>query len=329
MSPAATHENGLPGSAQGAAAPASQALLQVRDLKVHPPLGGGLFGTKAVVKAVDGVSFDIPRGTTFGIVGESGSGKSATALAVMRLVKITAGSVRLDVDEIGSLEGEALRKVRKRFQMVFQDPFASLNPRKRASDAIQEALELMEVGEPSQRVEVARTLFLQTGLRPEQLLLFPHQFLGGQRQRIVLARALAANPELLVCDEPVSALDVAIQAQIFILMQRLQRDRGLNLSVHLARPWRHSPHVRRYRRDVSGADCRAGPPRSVVPADLASVYAGPVVGRAVLRSRHAQPARPHPAAGRPAEPDQRAFGLPLCRTLPVSRGALPRAAATG
>ncbi|MCZ4315635.1 ATP-binding cassette domain-containing protein [Comamonadaceae bacterium G21597-S1] len=203
------------------------ALLKVRDLKVHFPLGGGLLRPKALVKAVDGVSFDVPKGSTFGIVGESGSGKSTTALAVMRLVHITAGGVMLGGDDIGALQGEALRRVRRRFQMVFQDPFASLNPRKRAGDAIQEALELMDVGEPAQRPEMARKLFLQTGLRPEQLLLFPHQFSGGQRQRIVLARALAANPELLVCDEPVSALDVAIQAQILNLMQRLQRELGL------------------------------------------------------------------------------------------------------
>jgi peptide/nickel transport system ATP-binding protein len=202
-------------------------LLQVRDLKVHFPLGGKLLGGGPVVRAVDGVSFDIARGKTFGIVGESGSGKSTTALAVMRLVKLTSGSLRLGTDDIGALEGEALRRVRRRFQMVFQDPFASLNPRKRAGEAIMEALDLMEVGEPAQRAGMARHLFVQTGLRPEQLQLFPHQFSGGQRQRIVLARALAASPELLVCDEPVSALDVAIQAQILNLMQRLQRELGL------------------------------------------------------------------------------------------------------
>jgi peptide/nickel transport system ATP-binding protein len=205
----------------------AQALLQVEDLKVHFPVGGGLFRPRALVRAVDGVSFSVRRGTTFGIVGESGSGKTTTALAVMRLVELTSGRILLGDQDIGALEGEALRKVRRRFQMVFQDPYASLNPRKRAGDAIREALDLMDVGDPAGRPQRARELFLQTGLRPEQLMLFPHQFSGGQRQRIVLARALAANPDLVVCDEPVSALDVAIQAQMLNLMQRLQKDFGL------------------------------------------------------------------------------------------------------
>ena len=202
-------------------------LLAVRDLKVHFPLGGPFFGHKRVVKALDGVSFDIRRGSTFGIVGESGSGKSTTALAVMRLVHITAGSVRLGEREISSLHGDALRRERRRFQMVFQDPYASLNPRKRAGDAILDALNLMDVGAAGERAAHAESLFVQTGLRAEQMQLFPHQFSGGQRQRIVLARALAARPELVVCDEPVSALDVAIQAQMLNLMLRLQRDFGL------------------------------------------------------------------------------------------------------
>ncbi|MEZ5649477.1 MAG: ATP-binding cassette domain-containing protein [Burkholderiaceae bacterium] len=206
---------------------ANTPLLTVRDLKVHFPIGGGLFGARRHVRAVDGVSFSVPRGTTFGIVGESGSGKSTTALAVMRLAPITAGSIHLGETELSSAEGEALRSQRHRFQMIFQDPFASLNPRKRAGDAIREALDLMNVGESGQRAERARELFLQTGLRPEQLMLFPHQFSGGQRQRIVFARALAANPELVVCDEPVSALDVAIQAQILNLMKRLQKSFAL------------------------------------------------------------------------------------------------------
>jgi peptide/nickel transport system ATP-binding protein len=145
----------------------------------------------------------------------------------MRLVKHTAGEILLDGEDIGRAEGETLRLARKRFQMVFQDPYASLNPRKRAGDAVREALQLMQAGAPDTFDARVAELFAQTGLRPEQQMLFPHQFSGGQRQRIVLARALAANPELVVCDEPVSALDVAIQAQILNLMQRLQRDLGL------------------------------------------------------------------------------------------------------
>jgi peptide/nickel transport system ATP-binding protein len=205
----------------------SDTLLQVRDLQVHYPLKSGFFKPKTVLKAVDGVSFDIERGRTFGIVGESGSGKSTTALAVMRLAPVTAGHVALGDAPISTLQGEALRLQRKRFQMVFQDPFASLNPRVRAGQAIRDALDLMDVGAPAERDDLARTLFMQAGLRPEQMQLFPHQFSGGQRQRIALARALAGRPELLVCDEPVSALDVAIQAQILNLMQRLQKELGL------------------------------------------------------------------------------------------------------
>ena len=203
-------------------------LLEVRDLTVHFPIGGGLIGRpKGWVRAVDGISFTVQRGRTFGIVGESGSGKSTTALAVMRLVKHTGGQILLGGEDIGNASGESLRRSRRRFQMVFQDPYASLNPRKRAGDTVREALDLMESGEPAGRAARVAELFAQTGLRPEQQMLFPHQFSGGQRQRIVLARALAANPELVVCDEPVSALDVAIQAQILNLMQRLQQALGL------------------------------------------------------------------------------------------------------
>jgi peptide/nickel transport system ATP-binding protein len=145
----------------------------------------------------------------------------------MRLTPMTSGQILLGQDDIGKLEGQALRLARRRFQMVFQDPYASLNPRKRAGDCVREALELMGAGDPSTHDARVAELFSQTGLRPEQRLLFPHQFSGGQRQRIVLARALAANPELVVCDEPVSALDVAIQAQMLNLMRRLQTSLGL------------------------------------------------------------------------------------------------------
>ena len=202
--------------------------LTVTDLKVH--FGGKkkLFARGAtVVHAVDGVSFSVPAGKTFGVVGESGSGKTTTALAIMRLVPITHGRIVLGDTAISDLEKEELRAARRRFQIIFQDPYSSLDPRKRAGDIVREPLDLMQIGEPGSRDGMVAELFAQVGLRPEQRALFPHQFSGGQRQRIGLARALSTRPELIVCDEPVSALDVAIQAQILNLMAKLQRELGL------------------------------------------------------------------------------------------------------
>jgi oligopeptide/dipeptide ABC transporter ATP-binding protein len=203
-------------------------LLAVNGLKVHFPRGRAGWSRPAeVVKAVDGVSFEIARGTTMALVGESGSGKTTTALAVMRLAPVTAGAIRLGDTELHRLEGEALRRERRRLQIIFQDPYSSLNPRQRAGAAVRAPLDLMSVGTPGEREARVAELFQAVGLRPEQRHLFPHQFSGGQRQRINIARALATNPELVVCDEPVSALDVAIQAQMLNLLARLQRELGL------------------------------------------------------------------------------------------------------
>lgn len=203
-------------------------LLDVADLEVRFPAGRTrMFGPRAYVHAVDGVSFQVKRASTFGIVGQSGSGKSTVALALMRLVEIGGGSITLDGVSLGELRGAALRKARRNFQIVFQDPYASLDPRRRAGALVREPLDLLDIGDPKDRDAEVERLLEQVGLPAEAARLFPHQFSGGQRQRLCIARALASKPRLVICDEPVSALDVAIQAQILNLMRRLQQQLGL------------------------------------------------------------------------------------------------------
>jgi peptide/nickel transport system ATP-binding protein len=202
--------------------------LTVHDVKIHLTAGGsGFLRPKSLVRAVDGVSFSVRRGSSFGLVGESGSGKSTVARAVMRVVPLTSGSIRLGSLILSDLEGKSLRAERRRFQMIFQDSFSALNPRQRALEIVRGPLELMKIGSEKEREERARALFPAVGLPPEAEHLFPHQFSGGQRQRLMIARSLAPRPDLVVCDEPVSALDVAIQAQILNLLRRLQHEFGL------------------------------------------------------------------------------------------------------
>lgn len=208
--------------------PSAQPLLQVDNLSVRFAVNrGGLFAPRAYLHAVDDVSFAVERGRTLAIVGESGSGKSTAALAVARLVQAQAGSVKLDGQDFLSLQGEALRRGRAQVQLIFQDPYASLNPRLRAEAVVREPLLSLTQQTPAEQQQTIDELFQAVGLRPEQKRLFPHQFSGGQRQRIGIARALATRPELIICDEPVSALDVAVQAQILNLLRRLQSDLGL------------------------------------------------------------------------------------------------------
>ncbi|HEY3549757.1 MAG TPA: ATP-binding cassette domain-containing protein [Gaiellaceae bacterium] len=204
-------------------------LLTVGDLKVHFPVRSGLLFDRTVghVKAVDGVSFEIEEGQTLGLVGESGSGKSTTAYAALQLLRPTAGSVGFDGRELTRLRGETLRQTRREMQIVFQDPYASLNPRMTVGRIVAEPLQAHGIGtRRSRRASVARLLEL-VGFDPAYTNRYPHEFSGGQRQRIGIARALALNPKLIVCDEPVSALDVSIQAQILNLLKDLQRDLGL------------------------------------------------------------------------------------------------------
>ncbi len=203
-------------------------LLKVDNLTVRFPVKrGGMFGGKAYLYAVDDISFEIKRGETLAIVGESGSGKTTAALACARLVPAYEGSVVLDGEDFLAATDAELRKARAKVQFIFQDPYSSLNPRLRAEKIVREPLDSLDTIPPTQRDEVVQKLFKAVGLRPEQMQLFPHQFSGGQRQRIGIARALATQPELVICDEPVSALDVAVQAQILNLLRDLQGEFGL------------------------------------------------------------------------------------------------------
>ncbi|MEM1040291.1 MAG: oligopeptide/dipeptide ABC transporter ATP-binding protein [Pseudomonadota bacterium] len=205
-----------------------ETLLNVENLSVRFPVKrGGIFGKKGWLYAVDDISFAVPKGETLAIVGESGSGKTTAALAVARLVAAHQGKVEMDDADFLTLEDEALRQARARVQLIFQDPYASLNPRLRAEAIVREPIDSLNTAPQSERQQIVDDLFKAVGLRPEQQRLFPHQFSGGQRQRIGIARALATSPDLIICDEPVSALDVAVQAQILNLLRRLQKDLGL------------------------------------------------------------------------------------------------------
>ena len=209
--------------------PDTDDLLVVEDLKKHFPITRGIIFQKEVasVKAVDGVTFSIRRGETVGVVGESGCGKSTMARCVMRLLEPTAGKVIFDGRDITTESRKRMRPIRREMMMVFQDPYASLNARKRVGFIIAEALEVHNLGTPAERKRRVQELLEVVGLNPEHYNRFPHEFSGGQRQRIGIARALAVNPKLIVCDEPVSALDVSIQAQILNLLKDLQSDFGL------------------------------------------------------------------------------------------------------
>ena len=204
-------------------------LLRVEGLKVHFPISEGLIFERHVgdVRAVDGVSFTLQRGETLGLVGESGCGKSTTGRAIMRLYRPTAGSVTVDGIDVATLSGDRLRAMRRRMQMIFQDPYSSLNPRMTAGGIIGEPLDIHAVGTRAERRERVGELMATVGLNPAFGERYPHEFSGGQRQRIGVARALALNPDLIIADEPISALDVSIQAQIINLLQRLQTEFGL------------------------------------------------------------------------------------------------------
>jgi len=211
------------------AEPTNNILLNVQDLKMYFPIVRGLIIQRKIgdIKAVDGISFFIRRGETLGLVGESGCGKSTTGRAILQLYRPTAGTVVFEGTELTRLKGGDLRRMRRRMQMIFQDPYASLNPRMTVENIVGEPLEVHGLARGREKRERVQELLAQVGLNPYFINRYPHEFSGGQRQRIGVARALAVDPDFIVCDEPISALDVSIQAQIINLLEDLQEQRGL------------------------------------------------------------------------------------------------------
>ena len=204
---------------------ASKTLVDIRDLKMHFPLTQGIVFQRVIgyVRAVDGVSFSIERGQTLGLVGESGSGKTTIGRTIVRLYKPTAGQILFGDKDLATMGGEELRLARQRVQMIFQDPYASLNPRYTIGSLVAEPMHIYKVASNAEIHERTVELLRVVGLRPEYIDRYPHEFSGGQRQRIAVARALSINPEFIIADEPVSALDVSIRAQVLNLLQRLQQ----------------------------------------------------------------------------------------------------------
>jgi oligopeptide transport system ATP-binding protein len=204
-------------------------LVKIKNLKMYFPITRGVIFQRHVgdIKAVDGISFDIKRGETLGLVGESGCGKSTTGRAILQLHRPTAGSIEFEGQELTALKGEEMRKMRRHMQMIFQDPYASLNPRMTVGNIISEPLEVHNILTGKARRERVRELLEIVGLNPYFVNRYPHEFSGGQRQRIGIARALAVQPDFIVADEPISALDVSIQAQVINLLEDLQGEFGL------------------------------------------------------------------------------------------------------
>ncbi len=208
---------------------AGDTLLEIQNLKKHFPIKGGVFSkTIGHVYAVDGISFSLQSGETLGLVGESGCGKSTTGRTILRLIEPTEGSVKFEGQEITGLDKSNMRSLRREMQIIFQDPYASLNPRMTVGSIIGEPLEIHKIAKGSEKEDQVASLLEKVGLRSEDMRKYPHEFSGGQRQRIGIARALGLNPKLIVCDEPVSALDVSIQAQVINLLEDLQEEFGLS-----------------------------------------------------------------------------------------------------
>lgn len=268
-----------------------QALLKVEGLKKYFPLGRGLLGSaKGVVRAVDDLSFEIGSGETLGLVGESGSGKTTVGRCILNLIRPTAGSVRFEGQETVDLPPSSQKWLRRNMQIIFQDPFGSLTPRLRLYSLLKEPLEVHDLARGAEKKEIVAEMLSKVGLRPEQMSRFPHEFSGGQRQRIAIARALMLRPKLVVADEPVSALDVSIQAQIINLMVRLQKELGLSYLLIS-----HDLSVVKYMSDR-----------------IAVMYLGRILETATRDDLYASPLHPYTEALMSAIPDPRP-GQDSCR----------------